>query len=67
MSRNEYMVFLDIYHEIRPYLDREIKVAKPDLIKKYPKHKKLVEDVWTCSVDLKLKWPHEMVDRIFEI
>lgn len=64
INRNEYLAFLDIYHEIRPYLEREPTVTKEYLLKKYPKRKKMIEDVWICVFDLKLKYPHEMIGRI---
>lgn len=66
-DRNKYLQFLEIYHYLRPYLERELpNLTKKDLVAKFPKDKKMVEDVWDCVYELKLKWPNEMIDRILE-
>jgi len=67
IDRKEYIKFTDIYHYIRPYLDRELKTNKSELLKKFPESNKMVEDVWYCVNDLKLKWPNEMVAIVFDL
>ena len=68
VDRDDYMIFLKIYHHIRPYLDRELpKISKKELVTKFPKHKEIAENVWDCIYDLKLKWTNEMVDRVLGI
>lgn len=67
VSRKDYMEFLEIYHFIRPYLDRELQTTKEELLKKFPKKKAMVEDIWICVHDLKLKWTSEMVNRVFNV
>lgn len=57
-------MFLEIYHHIRPYLNREITVTKAELLKKFPDRKKMVNDVWTCVTELKLVWPYEIIGRV---
>lgn len=67
VNRDKYLLFLDIYHYLRPYLDRELPVmTKKELIEKFPKDKNIARNVWECVYELKLKWPDEMVGRIFE-
>jgi hypothetical protein len=65
LNREDYLVFLDIYHYIRPYLNRPIAVTKQDTKKKWPDHKQMVDDIWMCIDELGLKWPDEMIGRIF--
>jgi len=67
VSREDYCAFLDIYHYLRPYLDREITVTKEELKKRFPDRKQMVDDVWTCVFDMKLKWPDEMVGTVFNV
>lgn len=62
----KYLYFLKVYHYLRPYLDRELpSITKKELIAKFPKDKKMTENVWDCVYELKLKWPDEMVGRVF--
>lgn len=65
VSRENYLRLLPIYHEIRPYLAKPKDVTKEYLLKKYPKEKKLVNEIWECIFELKLVWPQEIADRIF--
>lgn len=65
VNQKKYLLFLDIYHYLRPYLNKEITITKAELVKRFPKDKQLVNDVWTCVMDLKLVWPDEMVGRLF--
>ncbi len=70
-NRKKYLYFLEIYHYLRPYLSEEsprrIKdITRGDLFKRYPLYKQLVDDVWTCVFELKLQYPEDMVDRLFE-
>lgn len=66
-DRKKYLYFLEVYHYLRPYLERELpKINKKDLVAKFSKDKKMVEDVWDCVYELKLKWPNEMIGRIVE-
>jgi len=67
VSQEEYNRFLEVYHSIRPYLERELQVTKEQLLKEFPDRKQMVEDVWTCVVDMKMKWPHEMVGTVFNV
>ena len=32
----------------------------------YGKHKDVVEKIWYCVYELKIEWPFEMYDRVFE-
>lgn len=64
VNQKEYLAFLEIYHHLRPYLGKEITVKKADLLKKYPKRKEMIEEIWVCVFDLKLIWPHEMIGRV---
>jgi hypothetical protein len=69
MDRDNYILFLDIYHYLRPYLSEEsprrIKdIKKSELVKKFPKSKKMAEEVWDCVFDLKLTEINEIVDRL---
>lgn len=65
VNREKYLLFLDIYHQLRPYLEKPPLVVKDDLLKKYSDNKELVEDVWMCVNELKLVWPQDMMGRIF--
>lgn len=69
MDREKYILFLEIYHYLRPYLPdtsaRKIKnIEKKELIKKFPKSKKLTEEVWECVFDLKLTDINDIVSRL---
>lgn len=64
VDRDKYMKFLKIYHRIRPYVQKENNITKADLIKLFPKEKKMVESVWTCVNELKLIWAKEIFDRL---
>lgn len=65
VNQKKYLLFLDIYHYLRPYLNREIQITKSEIHKRFPTDKQLVEDVWSCVIDLKLVWPQEMMGRLF--
>lgn len=65
VDKDRYLLFLDIYHHLRPYLERENKTTKEELIKLFPQDKQLTEDVWTCVFELGLIWPQDMTGRLF--
>lgn len=66
-NRDKYLAFLEVYHVLRPYLqDRKPNVSKEELLARFPKKKKLVDEVWECVHDLKLIWPNEIANRILE-
>jgi hypothetical protein len=68
VNREKYLLFLDIYHYLRPYLERELpQLTKKELIAIFPKDKTIAANVWDCVYELKLKWPDEMVGIVFEL
>lgn len=65
-DRNKIMLLTRIWQDIyRSNLRRE-PITKIDLIFKYGKHKKIVEKIWECVYDLKIEWPYQMYDRVFD-
>jgi hypothetical protein len=64
INRTEFLKFLEIYHLLRPYIERPAPITKEALLKKFPDRKKMVEDVWMCVYELKLVYPGEMIGRI---
>lgn len=57
------MIWKNIYYgELR-----KNPIKKADLIFKYGKHKDIVEKVWECVYDLKLEWPYEMYDHVYDL
>jgi hypothetical protein len=69
MDREKYILFLEIYHYLRPYLSEEsprrVKdIKKSELVKKFSKSKKMAEEVWDCVFDLKLTEIPDIVARL---
>jgi hypothetical protein len=56
------MTLLKIYHFIRYNKD----VKKSDVAFKFGKNKKLAEDIWDYFHELKIEWPVEIYQRIYQ-
>jgi hypothetical protein len=66
VNRDNYMLLVKIWQTIHYSEKRKTPISKVDLIFKYGKHKDVVEKIWICVYDLKIEWPFEMYDRVFE-
>lgn len=66
IDTKKYMLLVEIWQAIYYGELRKNPVKKPDLIFKYGKNKDIVEKVWECVYDLKIEWPAEMYDRVYE-
>jgi hypothetical protein len=66
IDTKKYMLLVEIWQRIHYGELRNTPVKKADLIFKYGKHKDVVEKVWECVYDLKIEWPAEMYDRVYE-
>lgn len=67
IDSKKYMVLVEIWQTIHYSERRKNPIKKADLIFKYGKHKEVAERVWECVYDLKIEWPAEMYDRVYDV
>lgn len=65
-DKEKIMLLFKIWQTIHYSNLRKEPIKKNDLIFKFGKHKVVVERIWECVYDLKIEWPLEMYDRVFE-